>query len=56
LKETQRRKKFRKIVDEQFSKLQAFVGKEKEKRQAFLNDLGKILPSDFIPQLREQVP
>jgi len=43
-------------VDENFSKLSTFIGKEKEQRNKFINDIGKILPQDFIPQLREIPP
>jgi hypothetical protein len=47
--EVQRRKKFRKLVDEEAARLQTFIGREREQRLLFLNELGKILPSDFIP-------
>lgn len=54
--EVSRRRKFRKIVEEQHNKLSEFISKEREKRLKFMNEYGKIIPSDFITQLREVVP
>ena len=47
--EVQRRRKFRKLVDEESGKLKALIKKEKENRNLFMNEFGKILPSEFIP-------
>lgn len=56
LLEVTRRKKFRRHLDEKFKSLQELVAREKALRENFLTNLGKVLPSDFIPQLREQTP
>jgi hypothetical protein len=47
--EVQRRRKFRKIIDEEVGKLQKFIKKEKDSRALFMIEMGKILPSEFIP-------
>lgn len=54
--EIQRRRKFRKTVDEETNKIIKYIHKEKEYRSAFLNETGKMLPSDFLPQLKETPP
>jgi hypothetical protein len=36
--------------------MKGLVHKEKEVRLLFMNDFGKVLPSEFIPQLRETPP
>jgi hypothetical protein len=51
-----RRKKFRKIIDEEYKRLRDFIDIEKKARANFLNEYGKVLPSNFIPQLREPTP
>ena len=56
LLEVTRRRKFRRFLDEKVRQLQEQVAREKSLRESFLANLGKILPSDFIPQLREQTP
>ena len=47
--EVQRRKKFRKIVDEESIKIKNLIKKEKDSRLLFMNEVGKVLPSEFIP-------
>ena len=32
------------------------INKESELRNAFMNEYGRLLPSEFIPQLREGTP
>ncbi|CDW86141.1 UNKNOWN [Stylonychia lemnae] len=54
--EIQRRRKFRKTVDSEAERLQKFIQREKEFRNAFLNETGRQLPSDFLPQLKEPAP
>jgi hypothetical protein len=51
--EITRRRKFRKIADEEYNKLKLFIQKEKEARTMFLNEYGKLFPNDFLPQLRD---
>jgi hypothetical protein len=47
--EIQRRKKFRKLFDEESGKLKTLIKREKDNRTLFMNEFGKILPSEFIP-------
>ena len=52
--EVTRRRRFRKLVDEEVEKLKKQLDSEREKRDSFLNEYGKLLPSDFIPPLRDK--
>jgi dGTP triphosphohydrolase len=54
--EVRRRKKFRRILEEDTTKLKSFIEKEKKARALFMQDYGRILPSEFIPQLRDPTP
>ena len=52
--EIARRRKFRRLLDEEFNRVKKAVKKEQESRTLFMNEYGRLLPSEFIPQLREQ--
>jgi hypothetical protein len=41
------------VFDKKYSEIQQMIDKEKDMRKKFLNDWGKILPVDFIPQLKD---
>lgn len=55
LMEVSRRKKFRRLIDEECNRLKQAIGREKDSRAVFMSEYGRLLPSEFIPQLREQV-
>lgn len=54
--EVRRRKRFRKTLDEEYKRLKDYIDSEKKSRGTFMNEFGKILPSDYIPQLRDPTP
>ena len=56
LLEVRRRKRFRKVLDEEYKKLKSYIETEKQARSLFMNEYGKVLPSEFIPQLRDPTP
>ncbi len=56
LLEVSRRRKFRKMVDDECNRIKGAIHKEKEARQVFMNEYGRLLPSEFMPQLRDQTP
>ena len=51
-----RRKQFRTILDADVTKLRAWLKVEQEKRQDFSKNIHTYLPSQFCPQLRDNVP
>lgn len=54
--EVARRRKFRKTIDQEYSRIKQAINKDKEIRNQFMNDYGRLLPAEFIPQLREVTP
>ena len=52
--EIARRRKFRRLIDEECNRVKKAVRKEQESRNLFMSEYGRLLPSEFIPQLREQ--
>jgi len=56
LVEVSRRREFHTIFDRKYKELKGFVDTELDKRLRFLAQFGKILPSDFIPQLKNKAP
>ena len=55
LLEIKRRRKFRKILDETYNKMKQSIENEANLRSQFMNEYGKILPSEFIPQFRDTI-
>jgi hypothetical protein len=51
--EIARRRKFRRLIDEECNRIKKAVRKEQESRNLFMSEYGRLLPSEFIPQLRE---
>jgi hypothetical protein len=51
--EVSRRRKFRRMIDDECNRLKQSIGKERDARNLFMGEYGKLLPSEFIPQLRE---
>lgn len=47
--EVSRRRRFRKLIDEDCNRLKAAIQKEKDLRSVFMSDFGRLLPSEFIP-------
>jgi hypothetical protein len=56
LQEMVRRKRFRRVLDADFAKIRDFVDIERKKRSEFSKHVHTYLPSQFCPQLRDQVP
>ena len=56
LLEVSRRRRFRKLIDEDCNRLKQAIQKEKDARSVFMSEYGRLLPSEFIPQLRESTP
>jgi len=56
LAEVSRRREFALIFDKKFKKLQNLVENEKDQRKRFLAQYGRILPCEFIPQLKHMPP
>lgn len=56
LLEIARRRKFRKLIDEECLRIKAAITREKEARSLFMNEYGRLLPTEFLPQLKEQAP
>jgi hypothetical protein len=56
LREMTRRKKFRQLLDRDFSKLKQFVREEQTKRQEYKDNTAMYLPSSFCPGLKEPAP
>ncbi|CAD8109085.1 unnamed protein product [Paramecium primaurelia] len=54
--ETSRRKEFRDIFDKKIKSLMSLIDQEKDKRKKFLQQYGRILPQDFIGQLKNLTP
>lgn len=54
--EVSRRRKFRRFIDDELNRLKQHISRERDLRNAFMNEFGKLLPSEFIPQLRETTP
>jgi len=53
--EVARRRKFRRLLDEDVSRLKKAITHERDSRNVFMSEYGRLLPSEFIPQLRELV-
>jgi hypothetical protein len=53
--EVSRRRKFRKAIDDEYKRLKDAIQREKDARNVFMGEYGRLLPSEFIPQLKEQV-
>lgn len=51
--EVARRRKFRRLIDEECTRIKKAIGREKDARNMFMNEYGRLLPSEFIPQLRD---
>jgi len=51
-----RRKEFRTILDADIAEIKNFIRIEYEKRRDFSKNVHTYLPSQFVPQLRDQVP
>ena len=51
-----RRKDFRSVLDADVATLRAFIKTEQERRREFSKNVHTYLPSQFCPQLRDQVP
>jgi hypothetical protein len=49
LLEVARRRKFRRLIDEEYNRLKKAIGKERDARNMFMSDFGRLLPSEFIP-------
>ena len=49
LLEVSRRRKFRKIIEDEANRLKIAIQKEKDARSVFMSEYGKLLPSEFIP-------
>ena len=56
LTEMVRRRQFRTVLDADVAKLRAWIKDESEKRQDFSKNVHTYLPSQFCPQLRDNVP
>jgi hypothetical protein len=56
LLETSRRNEFKVWLDTRLRQVAAGLEVEKEKRTKFLSQFGRILPNDFIPQLKMMPP
>jgi hypothetical protein len=52
--EVSRRRRFRKLIDDEYKRLKEAIQREKDARNVFMGEYGRLLPSEFIPQLREQ--
>ena len=52
--EVARRRKYRRLIDEEYSRIKKAVKKEQETRNMFMSEFGRLLPSEFFPNLREQ--
>jgi hypothetical protein len=48
-----RRRKFRRLIDEEYTRIKKAVKKEQETRNLFMSEYGRLLPSEFFPNLRE---
>lgn len=51
-----RRKEFRTILDADVAVMKTFIKQEYERRREFSKNVHTYLPSQFVPQLRDQVP
>lgn len=51
--EVARRRKFRRLIDEEYTRIKKAVKKEQETRNLFMSEYGRLLPSEFFPNLRE---
>ena len=51
-----RRKDFRAILDKDITVLRNFIKQEQDRRREFSKNVHTYLPSQFCPQLRDQVP
>lgn len=49
LLEVSRRRKFRKLIDDEVTRLKNAIHKEKDSRNVFMSEYGRLLPSEFIP-------
>lgn len=47
--EVSRRRKFRRMIDDECNRLKQAISKEKDARTLFMSEFGKLLPSEFIP-------
>lgn len=56
LGEISRRREFQAAFENDLRALLALVEREKEKRIAFIQNYGRILPCDFIPALKNMTP
>lgn len=56
LKEMTRRKKFRQLLERDYSKLKQFIREEQSKRQEYKDNTSMFLPSSFCVGLKEQAP
>ena len=55
LLEIKRRRRYRKNLDEDIQRLTQAIKDEDNLRQQFMNEYGKVLPSEFIPQFRDKI-
>jgi len=49
LLEVARRRKFRRLIDEEYSRIKKAIAKERDARNFFMQEYGRLLPSEFIP-------
>ena len=56
LVEMVRRKEFRTLLDADVAVMKTFIKQEYERRREFSKNVHTYLPSQFVPQLRDQVP
>lgn len=56
LVEVSRRREFASTFERKWQKLQLLTDNEKEQRKKFLQAYGRILPCEFIPQLKHMPP
>lgn len=47
--EVARRRKFRRLIDEEYSRIKKAIAKERDARNFFMQEYGRLLPSEFIP-------
>ena len=47
--EVSRRRKFRKVIDDEVKRLKEAITREKDARNVFMGEYGRLLPSEFIP-------
>jgi len=44
-----RRRKFRRLIDQEYARIKQAINKDKEIRTQFMNDYGRRLPAEFTP-------